>query len=44
MREIRTSGSEGGGADKPALPTPITGFTSSIYSHSSSLVGQMDNR
>jgi len=23
MREIRTSGSEGGGAGQPALPTPI---------------------
>ena len=24
MREIRLSGSEGGGAGQPALPTPIT--------------------
>ena len=26
MRETRKSGSEGGGADNSALPTPIKGF------------------
>jgi len=35
MREIRTSGSEGGGAEHPALPTPITGSADPNYAQSS---------